>query len=556
MDYRTLSAAVMYKIEKSPHVFSPYADLFDIIRAWATEDFKQAHEVNHKLLRPRVYRVLRWAAERKQFDLAEKFDGLLYRSLVFGAPYFFDDYLQAIEYGKPLNKRFYEPRRRYLRPMVEGYQDVLDGKLKLLTISMPKRAGKSQTGINFVNMLSGKFPDRSTLMEGTGDDLVKSFYKGCLEYLDPASEYHFYDIFPNSKLIGTSADLKTINLKSDKRFPTIMCRSIDARQVGLSEATNLLYLDDCVEGRSEARNRQLLDDKWEVISGDIMGRAIEGTPIVATGTRYSLYDPIGHLQEEARKHNWAWRAIEIPALDLKTDESNYEYEREGKKVFTTAYFREQREMLNPEQWESEFQQQPIEAKGLLFAADTLNYFYELPVGKEPDTIIAVCDPAENGEDYTALAVGYMYGTDVYIVDVVFNDAPPEVTKPRCAKVLMDNKASNATFESNNAGTYYARDVGTILDAQGFLCSIRTRRTVSNKQARIEFASDNIKKNFYFRAPSTYKRASEYGLFMRQVTTYVRSGKVVHDDAPDVLSLMENQVRMFISSKVEIFKRPF
>ena len=213
-------------------------------------------------------------------------------------------------------------------------------------------------------------------------------------------------------------------------------------------------------------------------------------------------------------------------------------------------------MLNPEQWESEFQQQPIEAKGLLFAADTLNYFYELPVGKEPDTIIAVCDPAENGEDYTALAVGYMYGTDVYIVDVVFNDAPPEVTKPRCAKVLMDNKASNATFESNNAGTYYARDVGTILDAQGFLCSIRTRRTVSNKQARIEFASDNIKKNFYFRAPSTYKRASEYGLFMRQVTTYVRSGKVVHDDAPDVLSLMENQVRMFISSKVEIFKRPF
>lgn len=59
-----------------------------------------------------------------------------------------------------------------------------------------------------------------------------------------------------------------------------MCRSIDARQVGLSEATNLLYLDDCVEGREEAKNRQRLDDKWEVISGDVIGRAIEGTPIV------------------------------------------------------------------------------------------------------------------------------------------------------------------------------------------------------------------------------------------------------------------------------------
>lgn len=556
MDYQTLSAAVLSKMEKRPHDVNAYNDFFALIRNWAVEDFKTAHEMNHKVLRPRVYMALRWAAERQKFDTAERFDNLLYRSLVFGARYFFDDYLQAIEYGKPLNKRFYEPRRRYLRPMVEGYQDVLDGKLELLTISMPKRAGKSQCGINFVNMLSGIHPDKATLMEGTGDDLVKSFYKGCLEYLDPASEYHYYDIFPDAKLINTSADLKTINLQSEKRFPTIMCRSIDARQVGLSEATNLLYLDDCVEGRQEAKNRQLLDDKWEVISGDILGRKIEGTPIVATGTRYSLYDPIGHLQEEARKHGWKWRAIEIPALDLETDESNYEYVRDGKKVFTTAYFREQRDMLNPEQFESEFQQQPIEAKGLLFAADTLNYYYELPVDKNPDTIIAVCDPAEKGEDYTALVVAYIYGPDVYIVDVVFDDAPPEVTKPECAKALIENKAVNATFESNNAGSYYARDVEQLVKAKGYLCSIRTKRTISNKQTRIEFASDGIKKNFYFKAPTTYKRASQYGQFMRQVTTYVRSGKVVHDDAPDVLSLLENSIRLLIGGSVEILKRPF
>lgn len=42
-------------------------------------------------------------------------------------------------------------------------------------------------------MLSGKYPDRATLMEGTGDDLVKSFYLGCLEYLTLPSDYHFYD---------------------------------------------------------------------------------------------------------------------------------------------------------------------------------------------------------------------------------------------------------------------------------------------------------------------------------------------------------------------------
>ena len=98
------------------------------------------------------------------------------------------------------------------------------------------------------------------------------------QYLNTPNEYLYYDVFPEARLVQTNADNKTINLKSKSRFPTIMCRSIDARQVGLSEATNVLYLDDCVEGREEAKNRQRLDDKWEVISGDIMGRAIEGTP--------------------------------------------------------------------------------------------------------------------------------------------------------------------------------------------------------------------------------------------------------------------------------------
>ena len=303
---------------------------------------------------------------------AERFYEAWRKSLLFDAPHNFDAFMTYIELDRKPEKRFYAPRRHYLKPMVQGFQDILDKKLRLLTISMPKRAGKSQTGINFVNMLSGKFPDRSTLMEGTGDDLVKSFYNGCLEYLTVPNEYLFYDVFPEARLVQTGADTKIINLKSKSRFPTIMCRSIDARQVGLSEATNVLYLDDCVEGREEAKNRQRLDDKWEVISGDIMGRAIEGTPMVFTGTRYSIYDPIGRIQEYAEQQGWAWRAIEIPALDPITDESNYEYEREGQKIFTTAYFREQRELLSAEQFESEFQQQPFEAKGLLFNKDELN----------------------------------------------------------------------------------------------------------------------------------------------------------------------------------------
>jgi predicted phage terminase large subunit-like protein len=547
MNYEKLSGSIRAVIDRRPGDVGAYSDLFSLCREWETEDFSAAHKVNKELLALSADQVVRGGGA--------KFYEQWRRCLLFEAPHDFDSFMTYIELDRKPEKRFYAPRKHYLKPMVQGFQDVLDGKLRLLTISMPKRAGKSQTGINFVNMLSGKFPDRSTLMEGTGDDLVKSFYNGCLEYLTVPNEYLFYDVFPDARLVQTNADTKTVNLKSKSRFPTIMCRSIDARQVGLSEATNVLYLDDCVEGREEAKNRQRLDDKWEVISGDIMGRAIEGTPMVFTGTRYSLYDPIGRVQEHAQREGWAWRAIEIPALDLVTDESNYEYEREGKKVFTTAYFREQRELLSAEQFESEFQQQPFEAKGLLFNKDELNYFFELPKDRDPDTIIAVGDTAESGSDSTSMPVAMIYGNAVYIVDVVFDDSPAEVTKPECAKCLIENKVASAVFESNNAGQYYARDVDQIIRERGYSVGIRTKRTISNKQTRIEFASDNIKKNFYFKHPSTYKRGSQYWNFMKEVTTYTRSGKVPHDDAPDSLSLLENEIRMLSGGKVEVFKRP-
>lgn len=554
MDYSKMKSSIDRAILKSPLDVAAYDDKFALCRDYEGTEFRLAHEWN-QALQEEIRAGLKLAVDTRDFKTAEEFDNLLFRSLLFCAPHYFDAYLQAVEYGKPLDKKFYLPRRHYLRRYVEGYQEVLEGKLDFLSISMPKRCGKSQLGINFTNMLSGKFPDRSTLMEGTGDDLVQSFYKGCLEYIQQPNDYHFYDIFPESKLVQTNADTKVINLLHKSRFPTVMGRSIDARQVGLSEATNLLYLDDCVEGREEAKNRQRLDDKWEVISGDIIGRAIEGTPIVICGTRYSLYDPIGHLQEEMRKQGKRCKIIETPALDPVTDESNFEYIREGRKVFTTQYFRDQREMLSAEQFESEFQQQPFEAKGILFPEASLNRYFELPVDREPDSIIAVCDTADKGADYCSMPIAAVYGDEVYIVDVVFDDSPPEVTKPECAKALMDNLVVAGTFESNNAGTYFARDVQQILTDRKYVCNIRTKRTISNKQTRIEFASDNIIKHFYFKDPSLYARNSQYAMFMKQVTTYTRSGKVPHDDAPDSLSLLENELRGLVGAKVEVFKRP-
>ena len=560
-DYQAIAKAIRASIDRSPYDRSPYEDYLALLNTWTAEDSEIGHADNRLLFRRIVIQNLNSSLEDPlaRIDDADMLHQTLYKSLVLSAPAYFEDYLQAVEFNRPNEKKFYAPRRRYLKRIVDEYQAVADGKYRFLSISLPKRAGKSQTGINFVLWLSGRNPNGSSLMEGTGDALVRSFYQGCLEYLVTPNEYSYYDIFPGSRLRQTNADINTINLDEKSRFPTVMCRSIDARQVGLSEATNVLYLDDCVEGREEAKNRIQLDKKWEIISGDVMGRALEGTPLVMCGTRYSLYDPIGRMQEYATEHNWNWKAVEIPALDPITDESNYEFfnPKTGLPMFTTGYFREQRDLLTAEQFESEFQQQPFEAKGMLFPKDKLNYYFSLPSDREPDGIIAFGDTAERGSDYTAVPVGYLYGEEVYIHDVVFDDSVPEITKPSVVDLLYRNHVGQATFESNNAGEYYARDVDKMLKERGGRTSIRNKRTISNKQTRIELASDYIMKHFWFRHPSTYERNSQYAQFMLNVTTYTRSGKVPHDDAPDSLAMMENGLRTILGVvSAQAIDRPF
>jgi len=470
----------------------------------------------------------------------------------------FDSFLLYLEMDRSPDKKFYVPRRRALRPMVEAFQSVADGELDLLTISQPKRTGKTTLGLLFVLFREGKSPNGSSICSGAGNDLVKSFYNGCLDILQKPEEYLFYDIFPDAQLVATNADEKTIHLNKKKRFASITCRSIDGALTGSTEATpdGVMYLDDLVSDDMEANNRQRLDTLWDKVRGDLLGRRLEGCPIVAQGTRYSLYDPIGRLQEIAPTMGWRTRIVERPALDPITDESNFSIILNGKPAFTTEYYRHERELVTPVQWASQFQQEPYEAKGLLFPEDELNRYYELPTDVDPDAVVAVCDTAEGGGDSVMMPIAYVYGEDVFIEDVVFDDSTPEHTKPQCAKKLVDHGVTVATFESNAAGAYYARDVEEMVRNLGGKTSVRTKRTISNKQTRIEMASDGIIKHFYFKDKSLYTPQSQYGKMMRELVTYTRAGKVPHDDAPDGMSLLENELRHLIVKNVSIMKRFF
>lgn len=494
-------------------------------------------------------------AMRRGIGDIERLNDTYWKSMLVDAPVDFDAFNLYLEKNIPAEKKIYQPRRKALMPFVNALQEAHEGKLDFISGSVPKRVGKTTIGTRFVLFREGNSPMSSSLCCGSGDTLVKSFYSGMLEVLSDAEKYSFYEIFPDAQLVRTNADEKLLDLQKRSRFASITCRSIDGSLTGNTEANDggVLYMDDLVANEEEAVNRQRLEFLWNKVTGDLFGRWVGG-PIVIFGTRYSLYDPIGMFQDYARDREWRTRVIEIPALN-ENNESNFEMTVEGKKRFTTKYFLDMKAAVTEMQWESQYQQHPFEAKGRLFPEDELNRFFELPE-REPDAIVAACDTAEKGSDSVAMPIAYIYGDDVLIPDCVFSNATPEHTKPECAMKLVKHKVGLAQFESNSAGEYYARDVEEIMKKQGGKTSIRLKRSLAKKTTRIEVESDYILKHFYFLDKSKYRQNDEYGMMMKEFCTYVRSGKVPHDDAADGLAQLSEMIRTMGGGKVEVFRRPF
>jgi predicted phage terminase large subunit-like protein len=497
-----------------------------------------------------------------EYKILNKF----YDVLRLEAPYLVDSFFYYMEIDeRDPYKRFYFPRRKVLNPVITAYQDVYDGKLDFLSVSQPKRTGKTTSGLKLAQMMGGRDPDGSIFGVGKGEGLVKRFYGGLLQDFETERTYQrFLSVFPEAKKIGEkdykSAENLSIDLKSKNIFPTFTCRPIDGAIVGCTEANVLVYIDDCVKNHEEARNRDRLEFLCEKVTDDVLGRRLEGTPIIIQGTKYSLYDPITALQVKADELGWRWREVAVPALDPITDKSNWEIFRKDKKgirkIFTTEYYQKERKLVTEETWAAEFQQEPFEAKGRMFAEKELNYFEELPVDREPDAIMAACDSADKGEDSCCMPVGYVYGNEVYIVDVVFDNAGTQFTKPECANMLVKHNVKTVTFESNSAGEYFGRDVMEAVKNQGGRCSARFKFNCANKITRMENARDNIIRDYYFRDFRKMDRQSQYYKFMKELTTMTRSGKVKHDDAPDGISLFENEMRSGTVAKAEAAINPF
>ena len=495
------------------------------------------------------------------YDLIDKY----YELLKLESYYNFESFMYYMERKRNWSKRFYYPRRKTLKVVVNDLEDLENRKIKFYGLSMPSRVGKSTICIFFLAWVAMRRPNSHSAMGGHSGILAKGFYKELMN-LFSTEEYAFDELFffwnpeyANKSLVtDKSADEFTITLGDPDRFATVTCRGIDGTWTGAVDVSKdgYLYVDDLVRDREHSLSPSRMENTYQEYLNKMVDRKNDGARELMVGTLWNVLDPLERLRK-SYDGNPEYRFRRIPALD-ENDESNFDYEING---FSTAYYRDMREKLDKAEWEAKFMQRPFVREGLLFPTDELRYFN----GILPDgdfRRIGVVDVAWGGGDSLSMPIGAEYDNrDVYIYDWVFNKGAKEVTLPLVVGRIIGNGIRQTRFEGNTGGDLYCQYVDERLQDQKYKCSCTSRKAPNKveKLSKIIAYSGDIKRKFIFLESKKvtqdqlqkdaelgvvrYRRNDEYQAAMDELTMFVSIGENKHDDAADGLT----QLEMFIEN---------
>lgn len=484
-------------------------------------------------------------------DVANVYD-IISRTYLFEAKDVFDSYCIYLEWNRAPEKKFYQPRRKVLLTLVRDLEDLFFHRVEFLGVSQPPRTGKSTLCIFFITWLMGNRPDVASVMSGHSDKLTNGFYGEVLSIITDPVTYNWGKIFPDVQLVDKSAKDESVDLNRKKRFPTLTCRSIGGTLTGAVEIGEggVLYSDDLIEDLEESLNVERLNNKYDAYLNQLKDRKKQGALELMVGTRWNVLDPLGRIQNQYAD-NPKYRFRVIPAVD-ENGHSNFNYDYGV--GFDDAYYADMKASIDDATWWAKYMGKPYVREGLLFPADELRYFNGVLPDGEPDRKLMVMDIAWGGGDFTACPIAYVYGDSVFIPDLVFNNGDKTVTRPEVVGKIIQHKINVVRGEANNGGDEYCDVVDIQLRQQGYHCSVRSQRAPSgqSKLSRIIQYAPDIKR-FYFLDEK--HQSKEYKAFMEQVTIFTQLGKVPHDDAPDSLAQLADELYNGIS-KIEPVKRPF
>lgn len=539
---------IINSIKKLPPSREMLNDLFDMARVVYEEDNP---ELKYAL---KITKYVREVISCLPED--DALNDLYWNIRLWEAPYLFESFLLYMEKNRQIRKKFYEPRAKTLKIVVDDLQDLEDGVIEFYGLSLPPRVGKSTICIFFLAWIAGRNPDLHNAMGGHSGILAKGFYKEFLNLVD-SPEYTYSEIFPDVVVESKSADEFTVNLNNPDRFATLTCRGIDGTWTGAVDISSggYLYVDDLIRDRTESLSPVRLENRYQDYLNVMVDRKNDGAKELMVGTRWNVLDPLGR-NEEKFKGNSKARFRKIPALNEK-EESNFDYDYGL--GFSTEYYKDLRDRLDKNEWMAKYQQKPFVREGLLFPEDELNFYNGvLPDG---DCITAAaCDVAWGGGDSLSMPFGKVYGDindgPIYISDWIFNNGDKYVTKPLVVAKTLQHRPNMERFEANNGGDEYAEDIDRMLKENGYKTNITWAKASNQigKMAKIIQYAPDIKRRFYFLTPKLQNE--EYKAAMEELCMLVQIGKNEHDDSADGLVQLLQLLSGETYAKCEAMERPF
>jgi hypothetical protein len=495
---------------------------------WQLERYSQENSVKYSLI-DRYYDVLR----------AESYD-------------VFESFIRYMEKERGYSKRFYQPRQKTLKCVVDDLQ-ALENRAEncvFYGLSMPSRVGKSTVCIFFLAWIAFKRPNSHSAMGGHSGILAKGFYKELLNLIT-TPEYTFKELFdyihpeyankpfPTDK----SSDEFTITLGSPDRFATITCRGIDGTWTGAVDVSKdgYLYVDDLVRDREHSLSPMRMENTFQEYLNKMVDRKNDGARELMVGTLWNVLDPLQRISVQYELNNqYVFRRI--PALN-ENDESNFDYEING---FSTDYYKKMRERLDNAEWMAKYQQQPYVREGLLFPQNEMRYFDGRVIDDER-SVMAVCDPAFGGADSLSMPVVLTEKATGRrkVIDWLHKKGTQAVTVPKIVDKIARHYITELHIEQNAGGKLLSDSIREEMKKRDVhFCKIIPyyASVKMSKEDKIKGYSDWVKENLeflpqnqYLDVDVEYKRSDEYQAAMDEVHMYTSEGKNLHDDAPDSIT---------------------
>jgi predicted phage terminase large subunit-like protein len=401
-------------------------------------------------------------------------------------------------------------KRLFLQEVAEAFQQIEEGKIKSLSVSMPPRAGKSYVTTLFCAWTIGRNPSESVMRNTCTATLYQKF---SYDVRAAVKSDKFKQVFPSVILSDDKANLQGWNTNSAKQV-SYFGAGVGGTIIGFG-ASNIAVTDDLYTGLEQAlsdtQNDRII--QWKEATHD--SRFESGCKRIDIGTRWSLNDVIGRQMNEGIYD----KSIVIPALV------------EGKSfcedVMTTAEYLEKKKRTEESIWMAEYMQEPVDIKGRLF--NQLNTITRSEFEPYKDRIvgsIGYVDVADMGADYTASAILAVADNKLFVVDYVFNKANTDITLPQVANVLNKWGSTYCRVESNSMGAMFSRYLQKEVKTK-----ILPVHNTTNKVTRIIMQSVWIQEKIIF----VVDERPECQQFIQNVLSFSKEGKNKNDDAPDCMA---------------------